>query len=89
MYVALVGLIAQGLLAEATFLPEPVLYGVKVVAIVATAVAVWKVENKPADPPAPRWPSAGPAWDEPENNVGVAEPLRLVNRKLIERRLAA
>lgn len=46
MYVALFGLVAQGLLAEATFLPAPVQYGVKVVAIVATAVAVWKVPNR-------------------------------------------
>lgn len=84
MYVALVGLVAQGLLAEATFLPEPVLYGAKVVAIVATAFAVWKVENRPADPPAPNWPSAGPAWDvdtetvDPGDEWPPREPLRLV-----------
>lgn len=46
MYVALAGLVAQGLLAEATFLPSPVLYGVKVVAIIATAFAVWKTDNR-------------------------------------------
>lgn len=92
MYVALAGLIAQGLLAEATFLPATALYTVKVVAIVATAVAVWKVENRPADPPAPNWPSAGPAWDvmdvdtEADWNEPPAtpSPLRMVGRKAVE-----
>lgn len=50
MYVALAGLIAQGLIAEATFLPAAWLYGFKVVAIVATAFAVWKVQNAPEAP---------------------------------------
>lgn len=73
MYVALLGLVAQGLLAEATFLPTPVLYGVKVVAIVATAFGVWKVTNVPDDPPAPAWKSAGPAWDEPYDTSYAGE----------------
>lgn len=74
MYVALAGLVAQGLLADATFLPTPWLYGVKVVAIVATAFAVWKVPNAPAELPAPAWKSAGPAWDEPYDSEFAAEP---------------
>lgn len=65
MYVALVGLIAQGLLAEATFLPAPWLYGIRVVGVIAAAFAVWRVPNAPSDPPAPAWKSPGPAWDEP------------------------
>lgn len=46
MYVALAGLVAQALLAEATFLPGPVLTVVKVVAIVAGAVAVYVTPNR-------------------------------------------
>lgn len=60
MYVALAGLVAQGLLAEATFLPQPVLYGVKVVAIAATAFGVWKVTNAPADSPVVPYIHEGP-----------------------------
>lgn len=46
MYVALAGLIANALITEATFLPAPWLYAARVVAIIATAFAVWKVENR-------------------------------------------
>lgn len=67
MYMALLGLVAQGLLAEATFLPDPWLYVVKVVAVIAAAFAVWKVPNAPSDPPAPAWKGQGPAWDEPSD----------------------
>lgn len=45
-YIALAGLVAQALLAEATFLPGPVLTVVKVVAIIASAVAVYATPNR-------------------------------------------
>jgi hypothetical protein len=65
-YVALAGLVAQGLLAEATFLPAGWLYPIRVVAIGATAVAVWRVPNAPSVPPPPAWPAGTtfPAWDQ-------------------------
>lgn len=63
-YVALAGLIAQGLAAEADFLPAAWQWVVRAVLVVAAAFAVWRVPN--ADPPAPAfpWPSEGPAWDD-------------------------
>lgn len=83
MYVALAGLIAQGLLAEATFLPAGWLYPIRVVAVIATAVAVWRVPNTPADPPPPAWPAGTtfPAWDQEEVDVPVkpADPLNLIH----------
>lgn len=64
-YVALVGLVAAGV-AGVSGLPLGWALPLQVVIAVAGAFAVWKVENKPADPPAPNWSSAGPAWDEPD-----------------------
>lgn len=65
MYVALVGLVAVGVAG----IPDlPLAWGLPLEILIAAtgAFAVWKVENKPADPPAPNWSSAGPAWDEPD-----------------------
>jgi hypothetical protein len=62
MYVALAGLIAAGVVG----VPDIPLWAklpLQVVIAVAGAFAVWKVENKDPEPPAPNWKSAGPAWD--------------------------
>lgn len=63
-YVALAGLVAAGV-AGVTDIPLSWKLPLAIVIAVAGAFAVWKTENAPSDPPAPRWRSAGPAWDEP------------------------
>lgn len=71
-YVALAGLVAAGVAGVAD-IPLGWKLPLAIVIAVAGAVSVWKVENAPAnspddfdwDPPAPNWPSAGPAWEEP------------------------
>jgi len=63
-YVALAGLIAAGV-AGVPDIPLGWKLPLAVVIAVAGAFAVWKVENKPEEPPAPRWTSQGPAWEEP------------------------
>lgn len=45
MYVALAGLVANGFLAEAD-LPDGWAWPIRVVAVIASAFAVWKVENR-------------------------------------------
>lgn len=64
MWVALVGLVAAGV-AGVTDLPAAWKVPLAIVIAVAGAFAVWKVENVPAEPPAPQWRSQGPAWEEP------------------------
>lgn len=64
MWVALVGLVAAGV-AGVAGIPLAWKLPLAIVIAVVGAFAVWKTENVPADPPAPQWKSAGPAWDEP------------------------
>lgn len=63
MYAALVGLLASGALGV-TGIPLGWKVPLALAVASASAFATWKVENAPADPPAPNWHSAGPAWDE-------------------------
>lgn len=81
-YVALAGLVAAGVAGVAD-IPVGWKLPLSIVIALAGAVAVWKVENAPADssapddfdfdPPAPNWKSAGPAWEEP-NGLNVRSP---------------
>jgi hypothetical protein len=62
MYVALLGLLASAALGV-TGIPLSWKLPLALVVAAAGAFATWKVENAPEDPPAPRWRSAGPAWE--------------------------
>lgn len=84
-YVALAGLIAVAVIGVPD-IPLAWRLPLQVAVAVSGAFAVWKVENKPADPPAPRWPSAGPAWDVMDVSTEADEeppaPLRMVGRRI-------
>lgn len=74
MYVALVGLLASAGLGVSGI---PLSWKLPLALAVAGASAfgTWKVENAPADVPAPAWKSAGPAWDdEPIDYSDYSEP---------------
>lgn len=64
MYMALAGLIASGVLGV-TGIPLAWKVPLAIIVAVAGAFAVWKVENKPSDPPPPAWPAgtAFPAFE--------------------------
>lgn len=82
MYVALVGLIAAGV-AGVPDIPLGWKLPLEIVIAVVGAFAVWKVENRTPEPPAPNWSSPGPAWDEqhvmPVDVAEDNEPLKLVH----------
>lgn len=84
-WVALVGLVAAGV-AGVPDIPLSWKLPLSIVIAVAGAFAVWKVENKDPEPPAPNWTGAGPAWEEPYDGTLLSPeepedpryPLRLV-----------
>lgn len=84
-WVALAGLIAAGV-AGVPDIPLAWKLPLSIVIAVTGAFAVWKVENKDPEPPAPNWKSAGPAWDVMDVSTEADEeppaaPLRLVGRQ--------
>lgn len=79
MYMALGGLVASGVLGV-TGLPTVAKLPLAITVAIAGAFAVWKVENKPADPPPPAWPAGTtfPAWDQ-EAEPPAPPALKLVH----------
>lgn len=92
MYVALVGLIAAGV-AGVPDIPLAWKLPLEIVIAIVSAFAVWKVENKTPDAPAPNWQSAGPAWDEPaataEEDGSLPNVVSIRRREAPAYRLAA
>lgn len=66
MYAALIGLIGAGALGVQD-IPLGWKLPLELAVVVAGAFTVWKIENKPSDPPPPAWPAGTtfPAWEEP------------------------